>query len=143
MVGERDGGVRTPAFLASDAIVGQRLHPRVILGNTRQKSANFGLFGRIESASCLVERVFHAATLATFLEFHAVGDFIERRRGLCGQTFQNFRWLEHLLTQSCLRFFQLHKAPHATPVVTDGYASGDSVGVSAKTGVGIRLNLGK
>ena len=93
MVGERDGSVRTPAFLAADTIVGQRLHCRLILGNTRQKSANFGVFGRIKSSCGLVERIFHAATLATSLELHAVGDFIERRRGLRGANFPKFQAL--------------------------------------------------
>jgi hypothetical protein len=76
MIGESDGSVRTPAFLAADTIVGQRLHLRLILGNTRQKSADFWVFRGIKSTGRLVERVLHAAAFATFLELHTVGDLI-------------------------------------------------------------------
>jgi hypothetical protein len=45
--------------------------------------------------------------------------------------------------QSCLRFFQLLKAEHTTPLLTDGYASGDSFRVTTETRVGNRSNVGE
>ena len=111
-----------PAFFAADTIVGQRLHPSLIVGNSRQKRADFEFFGSIKSTRGLIECVFHAATLPTLLEFHTASDFIERPCGLGRQPFQNVSNLAHALVQSCFTFFQLPEAEDATPIFTNGQA---------------------
>src|SRR5271165_4101484 len=105
MVGELNNSVRTPAFVTAHTVVGQRLHSRLIIANARQKRADFWLFGRFKGTSCLIESVFHAATLATFFELHATSDLMESWRGSGRKTFDNVWSLRHRLFQSDLMFF--------------------------------------
>src|SRR5260370_18183786 len=118
MVGELNNSVCTPTFCPANTVVGQRLHPRLIIGNARQKRADFWLFGRLKGASCLIESVFHAATLATFFELHATSDLMESWRGSRRQTFDNVWSLRHRLFQSGLPFFPLRESENADPILT-------------------------
>src|ERR1700724_2095806 len=102
MVGELDGSVRTPAFFTANTVVGQRLHPRLIIGNARQQRADFRVFGRFKSVPRLIESVFHTAALAAFLELHTASDLMECWRGSGRQTFDSFLRLRHRLFQSSL-----------------------------------------
>src|SRR5260370_15129389 len=108
MVGELNNSVCTPTFFTANTVVGQRLHPRLIIGNARQKRADFWLFGRLKGASCLIESVLHASTPATFFERHATSNLMESRRGSGRQIFDNGWSLRHRLFQSGLMVFQLH-----------------------------------
>src|ERR1700751_2166942 len=102
MVGELNDSLCTPAFFTANTVVGQRFHPPLIIGNAGQKRADLGLFGRFKGASCLVESVFHAATLATFFKLHSTSDLLESWPGRGWQTFDNVWSLRHRLFQSGL-----------------------------------------
>ena len=136
MVGELDSSVRTPAFFTANTVVGQRLHPRLIIGNARQKRVDFWLFGRLKGASCLIESVFHAATLTTFFELHATSDLMESWRSSGRQTFENVLSLKHRLFQSSLLFFQFREAENTTPILTNSQTALNSLGVSTEARVG-------
>jgi hypothetical protein len=145
MVGELNGSVSAPAFFTANAVVGQQLHPRLIIGNARQKRADFWLFRRFKGASCLIESVLHAATPATFFERHATSNLMESWRGSGRQIFDNVWSLRHRLFQSGLMFFQLHEAENTTPIVTNRQTALNSPGVTpeARVGTAIRLNVGE
>jgi hypothetical protein len=145
MVGELNSSVRTPAFFTTNTDVGQWLHPPPIIGNARQKRADFRLFGRLKGASCLIESVFHAATLATFFELHPTSDLIERRRCSWRHTSENVWSLRHRLFQSGLMFFQLRESENATPILTNSQTALNSPGVpaEARVAITIRLNVGE
>ena len=141
MVGEFNNSVRTPAFFTANTVVGQRLHPRLIIGNARQKRADFWHFGRLKGTSRLIESVFHAATLATFFELHATSDLMESWRGSGRQIFDNVWSLRHQLFQSGLMFFQLREAENATPILTNSQTALNSPGVTAEARVIITIQL--
>jgi hypothetical protein len=145
MVGELNGSVRTPALFTANAVVGQRLHSRLIIGNARQKRADFWLFGRLKGTSCLIESVLHAATLATFFELHATSDLMECRRSSGRQIFDNVWNLRHRLFQNGLMFFQLRESENATPILTNSQTALNSPEVTpeARVGTTIWLNVGE
>jgi hypothetical protein len=111
----------------------------------RGRREDFWLLRRLKGASCLVESILHATTLATFFERHATSDLMQSWRGSRGQTFHNVWGLRHRLFQSGLMFFQLREAENATPILTNSQTAFNSPGVMTEAWVGItiRLNVGE
>ena len=95
-----------------------------------------------KARSCLIESVFHAATLTTFFELHATSDLMESWRSSGRQTFDNVWTLGHRLFQSGFMFFQFCEAENTTSILTNGQTALDSPGVAAEARVDtIRLNV--